>query len=121
MATNKRTTANHRRSAPETLSKKADNVRQSVNELGSAAVDAAQEAAAHFRDTAAQRAADYRDAAAEQAEEVCDTASEYYSAGRERALDFEQTLEERIREKPLQSVLIAAGVGILIGVLWTRR
>jgi ElaB/YqjD/DUF883 family membrane-anchored ribosome-binding protein len=121
MATNKRPGSGNRRTASEPLSKKADEVRQSVQELGAAALDAAQKAATQFRDRATQRAAEYRDVAAGQAEEACETAGEYYSAGREQVLDFEQTLEQRIREKPLQSVLIAAGVGILIGVLWTRR
>jgi ElaB/YqjD/DUF883 family membrane-anchored ribosome-binding protein len=36
-------------------------------------------------------------------------------------MDFERTLEQRIREKPLHSVAIAAGVGLLLGMLWIRR
>ncbi len=74
-----------------------------------------------IRDGAAQRATEYYDAAAHEAEHACEAAGEYYAAGRDRVLEFEHSLEDRIREKPLQSVLIAAGVGILIGVLWTRR
>ncbi len=121
MATHKRAADNNRRKATKPLSEKADDVRRSVRELGTAALDAAEQAAAQFRDRATERAAEYRDAAAEQAGEACDTAGEYYSIGRERALDFERTLAERIRERPIESALIAVGVGVLIGVLWTRR
>lgn len=38
-----------------------------------------------------------------------------------RAMDqLEQGLEESIRHKPLQSVVIAAGAGLLIGLLWKK-
>jgi len=46
--------------------------------------------------------------------------SEYYQLGRERAQEWEQTLEAQIREKPIQSLLIAGGVGLLLGLLWRR-
>jgi ElaB/YqjD/DUF883 family membrane-anchored ribosome-binding protein len=29
-------------------------------------------------------------------------------------------LEDYVREKPLRSLLIAAGVGMLLGILWKR-
>jgi ElaB/YqjD/DUF883 family membrane-anchored ribosome-binding protein len=34
--------------------------------------------------------------------------------------EMEQYLEDTIRTKPLQSVLLAAGVGLLIALLWKR-
>jgi len=33
---------------------------------------------------------------------------------------LEESLEDRIRSKPLQSVRIAAGAGMLLGLLWKK-
>ena len=49
-----------------------------------------------------------------------DQASEYYEQGRQRAQEWEQGLEQYVQEKPVQSLLIAAGVGMLLGLLWKR-
>ena len=49
-----------------------------------------------------------------------DQATDYYEQGRQRATEMEQSLEQYVHEKPIQSLLIAAGVGMLLGVLWKR-
>jgi len=46
--------------------------------------------------------------------------NELGEAARQQTQVWEQGLEARIREKPLESVLIAAGIGLLVGVLWRR-
>jgi len=46
--------------------------------------------------------------------------SELGESARQQANDLQSTLESRIREKPINAILIAAGVGILIGMLWRR-
>jgi len=46
--------------------------------------------------------------------------AEYYEEGREQVLAWQQQLENQVREKPLQSILIAAGVGLLLGLLRRR-
>jgi ElaB/YqjD/DUF883 family membrane-anchored ribosome-binding protein len=61
-----------------------------------------------------------RDAAGEQYENLRSQASEYYDQGRQRAQEWEQGLEQYVQEKPIQSILIAAGVGMLLGILWKR-
>ena len=48
-------------------------------------------------------------------------AGEYYEQGLDKAKELEKTVETRIREHPLQSVGIAAGVGFLAGFLIGRR
>jgi ElaB/YqjD/DUF883 family membrane-anchored ribosome-binding protein len=63
---------------------------------------------------------DVRDTAQELGTQVGEVATAYYAQGRERALAFERTLETQVREKPLQSVLLAGGVGFLLGLLWRR-
>jgi len=47
-------------------------------------------------------------------------ASEYYRQGRQQAAVWERELEQQIREKPMQSLLIAGGVGLLLGLLFRR-
>jgi ElaB/YqjD/DUF883 family membrane-anchored ribosome-binding protein len=47
-------------------------------------------------------------------------ATEYYEQGRERMLAWQQQLESQVREKPLQSLLMAAGIGLLFGLLKRR-
>jgi ElaB/YqjD/DUF883 family membrane-anchored ribosome-binding protein len=86
------------------------------------------------RDTAAQmreRVSQTRDQVSEHAREVgaqakelgdvaIDTASEYYKQGREMMREWESTLETKLREKPVQSLLIAGGIGLLLGLIWRR-
>lgn len=61
-----------------------------------------------------------RDAAKEKYEELSGEAKAYYDQGRDMAHEWEDGLENYVREKPLQAVLIAAGVGLLLGALWKR-
>jgi len=46
---------------------------------------------------------------------------ETYEAGRQKAKDWEKSLESQIQHNPMKSVLIAAGVGLVLGVLIGRR
>ncbi|MFQ5670939.1 MAG: YqjD family protein [Acidobacteriota bacterium] len=62
-----------------------------------------------------------KDAAQEKLEEARQAASGYYDEGVEKATDLEGQLVKYVRDKPLKSVLIAAGAGILVGILWGRR
>jgi ElaB/YqjD/DUF883 family membrane-anchored ribosome-binding protein len=62
-----------------------------------------------------------RDAAKEKYEGIKDRASDYYEQGRVKAQEWEGALEDYIRANPLQSVLIAAGTGLLLGALLSRR
>ena len=56
----------------------------------------------------------------ETARQVGESASQYYDQGREQLGALEGSLEDNIRHKPLQSILIAAGVGMLIALLWKK-
>ena len=49
-----------------------------------------------------------------------DSASAYVRQGRSRARHLETDIERSIREKPLTSVLVAAGIGCFMGFLWRR-
>lgn len=49
--------------------------------------------------------------------EACDCANER----REKVRGVEHSIEEYIREQPLKSVLLAAGLGMVFGRFWMRR
>jgi len=61
-----------------------------------------------------------RDKVQEVSAQVSETASAYYEQGREQIAHVGQSLEEHIRGKPLQSVLMAAGLGMLLAFLWKK-
>ena len=81
------------------LREKAGEMMHSIQEVGTEARKAAQEKLGDLRDTAGQ----------------------YIDQGRARVRDFSDTLEMQIRDQPLRSVLIATGIGFVLGFLWSRR
>jgi len=80
---------------------------------GSSGTSPAQERSTQVRDKAQEVGAQVSDTA----RQVSETTSEYYEQGRAQIEHVGQYLEDRIREKPLQSVLMAAGIGMLIALL----
>ncbi|HSV14738.1 MAG TPA: hypothetical protein VLI90_10790 [Tepidisphaeraceae bacterium] len=78
--------------------------------------DKASEVGQNLRDMGSQA----RDAATEKYNQLRDQASQYYTQGREAAQEWEQNLESYIHEQPMKAVLMAAGVGLLLGLLWKR-
>ena len=78
--------------------------------------DSAQQVTQNLRSIGSQA----RDAANEKFNDLKQQANDYYDQGRERAQEWEKTLEDYVQEKPIQSLLIAAGVGLVLGVLWKR-
>jgi len=87
------------RPASVRLGKQARQLVKDVQEIGGTAKDAAQERLGQLRDTAA----------------------EYCEQGRDKVLQARRTVWEIIRELPIKSILTAAGVGLLVGSLWTIR
>jgi ElaB/YqjD/DUF883 family membrane-anchored ribosome-binding protein len=62
-----------------------------------------------------------KDAAQEKLRNVRENATEYYEQGRDNAHGVLCDFEQYVRARPLKSVLIAAGVGLLFGRFWMRR
>jgi ElaB/YqjD/DUF883 family membrane-anchored ribosome-binding protein len=62
-----------------------------------------------------------KQAAKEKLDEARDTAAAYYDHGRKKADELETQLADYVRTKPLKSILIAAGIGALFGILISRR
>ena len=91
-------------------------MKESVKHLGSVAADKAsqlKDSAQEYLHAGREKASEYLDAGREKA-------SEYYEMSKAKAQEWEHSVEEYIREKPLQSVLIAAGVGAVLGFLLRR-
>jgi ElaB/YqjD/DUF883 family membrane-anchored ribosome-binding protein len=83
---------------------------------------------AEFRDTAAAIGHDVQELgrvtknlAGDTVSAIRENASEYYQQGIKKAKGLEKDLETKIKENPLQALLIAAGVGFVLGALWKRH
>jgi len=88
-----------RGTAGERLREQVGTVREDLKELGGVAREAAREKI----DVARERAKDA------------------VTHGRERAETEVERLSSLVRERPLQSMAIAIGVGVLLGALFSRR
>jgi ElaB/YqjD/DUF883 family membrane-anchored ribosome-binding protein len=77
---------------------------------------AAQQVGQNLRDLGGQ----VRDAAREKYEQYTGQARDYYDQSRHQAEAWEHDLESYVKEKPLQALAIAAGVGLLLGLLWKK-
>ena len=56
-----------------------------------------------------------------QAKETMQAAgTQVYEQGRESLQDLNRTIEGQIRQRPLQALLVAGGIGVLLGLLWRR-
>ena len=62
-----------------------------------------------------------REMAQEKVEQLRASASSYCEDKRDKVQQVERSVEQFIRQQPLKSILIAAGVGMLLGGLWMRR
>jgi ElaB/YqjD/DUF883 family membrane-anchored ribosome-binding protein len=62
-----------------------------------------------------------RDAAQEKIGQVGEKASEYCEQGRDNVHGAACACEQFVRQMPLRSVLIAAGVGWVLGRFWKHR
>src|SRR5262245_34035823 len=102
--------------APDTSS----DIREQVRERGAQAQEFAEEMGSQVRDWAQEKGNQIKEGAQEAMQQVGASASQLAEMGRTTIDQLEGSLEDRIRSKPLQSVLIAAGAGMLLGLLWKR-
>src|SRR5688572_26805870 len=84
-------------------------MKESLRDLGTQARTAATEQVQQIRQTAE-----------EYYEQGRQKAQEYYDQGRQKAMEYQENLESYVREQPVKAILIAAGVGLLVGMLWRR-
>lgn len=89
---------------------------RAAEELRSAASQKAQE----LRSAAEQRAQQFKSVAEQRAGEFREYADQAFTDARERYDDLRTESEKYIREKPVQAVLAAFGVGLFVGLILRR-
>ena len=99
---------------------RSSDTREQVRDRGAQVQERAQEMGAQVRDWAQEKGSQIKEGAQEAMQQVGASASQLAEMGRTTIDQLEGSLEDRIRSKPLQSVLIAAGAGMLLGLLWKR-
>ena len=62
-----------------------------------------------------------RDTAQEKVEQLRAGAADRANEGRDTMHQVEHSFAQYVRERPLKSILIAAGVGLVLGRFWMRR
>ena len=62
-----------------------------------------------------------RDTAKEKVEQLRAGAADSAREGRDKVQQVERSFAQYVREQPLKSILIAAGVGLVLGRFWMRR
>ena len=62
-----------------------------------------------------------RDTAQEKVERLRAGAADCASEGRDKVAQVERSFAQYVREQPLKSILIAVGVGLVLGRFWMRR
>jgi ElaB/YqjD/DUF883 family membrane-anchored ribosome-binding protein len=62
-----------------------------------------------------------KEMAQEKVEQVRAGAADCATEGREKVRDVQRSFEQYVREQPLKSVLIAVGIGMVLGRFWLRR
>jgi ElaB/YqjD/DUF883 family membrane-anchored ribosome-binding protein len=61
-----------------------------------------------------------KDAVQDKLHDLKEGAADKYEQGKEKLQSLEKTLERRVRESPMKSVLVAAGIGLALGIIWRR-
>ena len=62
-----------------------------------------------------------RDVAQEKLSAIRDGAAEYYAGGQGKAREAQDAIGEFIRQRPVTTVLLGVGLGVLFGRFWLRR
>ena len=60
------------------------------------------------------------DMAREQYEHLRESAQDYFEQGRAKAEEWTGNVESYVQEQPMKALLIAGGIGLLLGFLWRR-
>jgi ElaB/YqjD/DUF883 family membrane-anchored ribosome-binding protein len=91
-------------------------------------VERAQDAAKQMSDRASQMLHNARQTAGQWTQKVqdnleslSDAASDYVGQGREKAEALGRAVGGQVRERPVSALLLAAGIGFLLGIVLRRR
>ena len=113
---------------PQTLSTQIQNAGTQVKETAQAAgtqvKETVQDMETYVKETAqnvgTQVKETVQDMGAQAKETMQAAGTQVYEQGRESLQDLNRTIEGQIRQRPLQALLVAGGIGVLFGILWQR-
>ena len=92
------------------LRQQTETIKEDIRKLGNIA-----------RDVAQDKLDEARQAATEAVESGRQKASDMLEKSRDKAGDVEDQMVEYVRNKPIKTVLIAGGIGLLLGAFLSRR
>jgi ElaB/YqjD/DUF883 family membrane-anchored ribosome-binding protein len=95
-------------------------VRDHIQELGAQVHEMVQDLGPQVRNWTQEVGSQIKAGAQEAIRQTETSASQLSAQGRETVGQLEKTLEDYVRAKPLQSLLIAAGVGMMVALLWRK-
>ena len=113
---------------PQTLGMQMQNigtqVKETVQEAGTQVKETAQNVGTQIKETVQNVGTQVRETMQDmgaQAKATMQAAgTQVYEQGRESLQDLNRTIEGQIRARPLQALLVAGGIGVLLGLLWRR-
>jgi ElaB/YqjD/DUF883 family membrane-anchored ribosome-binding protein len=102
---------------PQTLGTQIQNVgtqvKETVQDMGTYVKETAQNVGTQVKETV-------QDMGTQAKETIQAAGTQVYEQGRESLQDLNRTIEGQIRTRPLQALLVAGGIGVLLGFLWRR-
>jgi ElaB/YqjD/DUF883 family membrane-anchored ribosome-binding protein len=102
---------------PQTLGTQIQNagtqVKETVQDMGTYVKETAQNVGTQVKETV-------QDMGTQAKETIQAAGTQVYEQGRESLQDLNRTIEGQIRRRPLQALLVAGGIGVLLGILWQR-
>jgi ElaB/YqjD/DUF883 family membrane-anchored ribosome-binding protein len=94
-----------------------ESIGQSVKDMGSKMRERSGDIMEGARDTAK----DLGHRAQEGFDFVKERASDYASRGKEQLESASHAVQDQVQQRPMSAILIAAGVGFVLGLLWMRK
>jgi ElaB/YqjD/DUF883 family membrane-anchored ribosome-binding protein len=103
------------------MSNSARRAAKDFNNVADEAKDAMKETAGDLLESARKVGVHAREVVQDHWDDVRTTAADYVEQGRDKARQMGKQVEGRIQESPMKSLLIALGVGFLVGLFMKRR
>src|SRR5215475_1646400 len=97
----------------ETVQAAGTQVKETVQDMGTYVKETAQNVGTQVKETV-------QDMGTQAKETIQAAGTQVYEQGRESLQDLNRTIEGQIRQRPLQALLVAGGIGVLLGLLWQR-
>gem|GEM_PF-1584530 len=97
----------------ETVQAAGTQVKETMQEMGTYVKETAQNVGTQVKETV-------QDMGTQAKETIQAAGTQVYEQGRESLQDLNRTIEGQIRQRPLQALLVAGGIGVLLGLLWRR-